>query len=191
MLKLNTEHMAALYYSFDGKMVIEPKKYDDPYDNWYYQNLCLPSDMIEHMELLEDMAYNCAVLELGTRYGVSTSAFAHSAHRVWTVDIVDCSQYIPKECTNVTHIVGDSTSIDYDSFVRYPDIVLIDTEHTFEQVVKEFEHIVSLNPAFVLFHDYQIPEVKAAIDYIAKTHGYIYEINGEVFPLVIMKVDEL
>jgi hypothetical protein len=146
--------------------------------------------MIEHMELLEDMAYNCAVLELGTRFGVSTSAFAHSAHKVWTVDIVDCSQYIPKECTNVTHIVGNSTSIDYDSFVRYPDVVLIDTEHTYQQVIKEFEHIVSLQPEYVLFHDYQIPEVKEAIDYIADTYRYEYTVNGKVFPLAIMEIKQ-
>jgi cephalosporin hydroxylase len=190
MLKLKTEHMAAMYYSFDGKMVIEPKKYDDPYDNWYYQNLCLPSDMIEHLELLEDMAENCIVLELGTRYGVSTSAFAHRGFIVHTVDIEDCSQYIPKECTKVKHIIGDSTNIDYAAMRIYPQIVLIDTEHTYQQVIKEFEHIVSLQPEYVLFHDYQIPEVKEAIDYIADTYGYEYTVNGEVFPLSIMEIKQ-
>jgi cephalosporin hydroxylase len=182
--------MEALYYSFDGKMIIEPKKYDDPYDNWYYQNLCLPSDMIEHLELLERMAENCIVLELGTRYGVSTSAFAHSAYKVWTIDIEDCSQYIPEGITNTIHLVGDSTSIEYDSFVRYPDIVLIDTEHTYQQVIKEFEHIVFLHPEYVLFHDLQIPEVKDAIDYIADTYGYEYTVNGKVYPLAIMEIKQ-
>lgn len=188
MLKLNTEHMKALYYSFDGRVVIEPKKYLDPYDSWYFSNLCLPSDMLEHLELLESMANGKVVLELGTRYGVSTSAFAHSAKAVYTVDIVDCSQYLPKECTNVQHLVSESTALDYASMGIHPQLVLIDTEHTYEQVIKEFRHIVSLHPEYVLFHDYQIFEVKDAIEHIAQTYGYTYIVNGKVFPLVIMEL---
>lgn len=190
MLKLAVEHIEKLEYSFDGHMRITPKTYPNPYDTWYFGNLAIPSDMVEHLPYLCQVADRAKVLELGTRYGVSTSAFAKNAEVVWTVDREDCSRAIPKGIDNVHFIQEESTRIDYEQLGIYPDIVLIDTEHTFNQVIKEFEHIIKLTPVKVLFHDYQIPEVGQAIEYIAKKYEYPYTVMGKVFPLVEMIIEE-
>lgn len=191
MLRLHTEHMEYIEYSFTGKLNIVPKHYEDPYDNWYYRNLALPSDMSEHLVFLENIAKDSIVLELGTRYGVSTSAFAHNAKYVYTVDIDDCSKYIPEEIDNVEFIQGNSLEINYNKYIGDKvDVVLIDTIHTYEQVVAEYNRVKLLNPDVIIFHDMQIKEVERAVKYISETYNISYETSGNVYPIAIMYSNE-
>jgi hypothetical protein len=189
MLRLEPQHIKDIYYSFNGRLQIVPKKYDNVYDNWYFRNLATPSDMTEHLVYLEEIAKDKIVLELGTRYGVSTSAFCHSAKYVYTVDIEDCSMYIPDGIENVTFMHTKSTDIDVIDFDGINiDIVLIDTEHTYKQVINEFSIIYPLYPDIVVFHDVQIAEVKEAIEDICKEYNLTYKVMGNVYPIAIIEL---
>jgi hypothetical protein len=113
------------------------------------------TDMWKHMPVLRKHARG-NVVELGTRYGVSTSALlagveAHGGH-VWSVDTEDCSHlfaghplwtFRQQESTNTDGLPDDI------------DVLLVDTIHTYEQVMAELElWFPRLNPGGMVFgHD--------------------------------------
>ncbi len=124
-----------------------------PTPTWqrYMECVGTPSDIQHHLPLLYSLARG-NVLELGTRTGVSTAALlagveAHGG-RVWSVDVDDCSGLFAGhplwsfEQGNSTdpYIVecialrptGEDTA--YDDGI---DLLLVDTEHTVEQVALE------------------------------------------------------
>jgi predicted O-methyltransferase YrrM len=103
-----------------------------------YQLACATqSDIQHHLGLLFSLARG-NVLELGTRGGVSTVALLAGVERsgghVWSLDIEDCSGVLPAH-PQWTFTRGDSTDTAlYETFGKTTfDLVLIDTEHTYEQ----------------------------------------------------------
>jgi len=104
----------------------------------YQQHYRTQSDIQHHLGLLFSLARG-NVLELGTRSGVSTAALLAGVERqgghVWSVDIEDCS-HVAAGHDQWTFIQGSSTDPDLTAQKtgNEPfDLLLIDTEHTFEQ----------------------------------------------------------
>jgi predicted O-methyltransferase YrrM len=133
----------------------------------YQSNLSVWSDIQYALPRLHDTALrypHVAVLELGTRSGVSTTAFLAAAEQagghVWSVD-TDGS-LIPgwwHESSLWTFICGD------DLLVELPDcqfnVVLIDTSHRYEHTLAELRRFIPLvTPGGAVFlHDTTLPGV--------------------------------
>lgn len=111
----------------------------------YREWLCTPHDMQAHLPRLDALAQNVC-LELGTRYGASTSALLTgvraSGGHVWSVDTEDCSGLF--DCDEWTFVQADSCDV---GAVQYAgmledtriNLLLIDTLHTREQVLRELD----------------------------------------------------
>jgi predicted O-methyltransferase YrrM len=187
------EHIEKIIFSFNYGYRFILKDYNNNFDNWYAQKAVNPSDFAEHMALVKSFAEQSnAALELGTRYATSTAAMAYAKELI-TIDKDDCSEYIPKDIENVCFKHSCTLSFDYDTHYldKRVDLVLIDTIHTYEQVKAEYNAILSVlaNDAIIMFHDYNIPEVKKAVKEIAKEEGVEVQVNGYVFPLAYIKLE--
>lgn len=150
----------------------------------YYQT---PSDIQHHLGLLFSLARG-NVLELGTRGGVSTAALLagveRNGGRVWSLDLDDCSN-VAGGCRQWVFYQGDSR--DVDAFRRrmmeynpslFPDafdLILIDTEHTYEMATAELAawHSYLRPGGHILMHDPEtFPGVRRAAQEFADAHGW-------------------
>lgn len=155
----------------------------------YHQHLATPSDIQHHLPLLRALAQG-NVLELGTRSGVSTVALlagveAHGGH-VWSVDLDDCSA-VAAEHPQWTFVRGSSTDGEilgewfsesnpyhYQEDVFF-DLILIDTEHTYEQARAELalwgDYLA--RGGIVCMHDTEtFPGVRRAAQEFADARGW-------------------
>jgi hypothetical protein len=152
------------------------------------------TDMWQHMPLLRRLARG-NVVELGTRYGVSTSALlagveAQGGH-VWSVDTEDCSHLFDGHPL-WTFRQQDSTCMD--DMPNRVDVLFVDTIHTYEQVTKELTLWYSrLAPgAVVLGHDTEDvkgepTEVKQAfVDFGNKMDVQRLEFHRGCFGMAVM-----
>ena len=129
------------------------------------------TDMAYHMPFLETMAaHSGVVLEIGCGHGNgSTRAFTRglrrSAHRLHHV-IVDIDPERPEEMPlndlyAVTKVTGDSRDPRVANTAAraladfYPDIIFIDTVHTYEQLAAELEvwRPLACKDTLWVFHD--------------------------------------
>lgn len=104
------------------------------------------SDIQTHLSTLYDAARMTeAMLELGTRGGVSTSALLAGTcdssveGHLWSVDRDDCSALFA-ECPRWTFIQADSCDVAAIEAAGLPaliDVLFIDTAHTREQTYRE------------------------------------------------------
>lgn len=109
----------------------------------YQQHVATPSDIQHHLPLLFSLARG-NVLELGTRTGVSTAALlagveAHGGH-VWSIDIDERSAGVAAGHPLWTFVHGSSTNPDLiasKTGAEPFDLLLIDTEHTYNQAAAE------------------------------------------------------
>ncbi len=117
-----------------------------------------PSDIIEHLPTLvqnvEDLNAT-KVIELGVRYGVSTIAWLYALEgkgQLWAVDVSYPAPSKPGEpnlldsqdgLTVLPHwlfLLGDVTSnIVLDALPKKVDIVMVDTNHVYEETLVELE----------------------------------------------------
>jgi predicted O-methyltransferase YrrM len=159
----------------------------------YQQHYMTPSDIQHHLGLLFSLAKG-NVLELGTRGGVSTAALLAGVElpggRVWSVDIEDCSAvaaghplwtFTQGSSTSVT-VRDDVAFVDYidgdgddNTGTREFDLILIDTEHTYEQAAAELAlwHPFVSPGGTILMHDPEtFPGVRRAAREFATKHGW-------------------
>jgi predicted O-methyltransferase YrrM len=154
----------------------------------YQQHYMTPSDIQHHLGLLFSLAKG-NVLELGTRGGVSTQALLagverHGGH-VYSVDIEDCSQVANHAQWTFTQASStDPTLPDrLDAFGEIDengegapfDLVLIDTEHTYEQASAELAlwGLLVRPGGHILMHDPEtFPGVRRAAREFAAAHGW-------------------
>lgn len=169
------------YGGFDGETPIQRR-----YEEWLHT----PSDIREHLPYLYQIAKG-VVVELGARYGASTSAFVAAKEdglcdAVFSFDIdPSCSRLleIPGYAENLTLFIGESTKIP-DEVPNQIDILFVDTEHTYAQVTAELNAWLPRvkDGGLLLFHDTELPEVKRAIEehpmlqnsimvYLENSHG--------------------
>lgn len=147
----------------------------------YQQHCATPSDIQHHLGLLFSLARG-NVLELGTRGGVSTAALLagverHGGH-VWSVDLDDCSG-VAAGHPDWTFIQGSSTDTEIAKFCAETldsiDLLLIDTEHTYEQASAELAlwgpHVAP--GGHICMHDPEtFPGVRRAAQEFADAHGW-------------------
>lgn len=157
----------------------------------YQQHYATPSDIQHHLGLLYSLAHG-NVLELGTRGGVSTAALLAGVERsgghVWSIDIdPNCALVFIAQLTAAqaettvqlwTFIHGNSTDPDLtasktggDPF----DLLLIDTDHTWEQASAELAlwgpHVA--RGGTIAMHDPEtFPGVRRAAQEFADAHGW-------------------
>jgi hypothetical protein len=162
------------------------------YQHWLAQQ----TDIQHHLPLLNAVARG-NVVELGTRMGVSTAALLEGVERhggrVVSIDIADCSalfrghpQWVciqsDSRHPNLPATVARELGTDAEQWI---DVLLVDTEHTYDQVTAELElwwPLVRVG-GYVLAHDTEtFPGVRAAIeDWLQVEHGdvhYVLPCNG-------------
>lgn len=162
-------------------------------DLWhrYMQAYHTPSDISHHIGLLYSLARG-NVVELGTRTGVSTSALLAGVEArggfVFSVDIEDCSHLF--DHPQWAFLQMDSRDVEtfyavLDTHVDYPrwpkddpyevDLLLIDTEHTYEQASAELAAWAAcMRPGgHILLHDPEtFPGVRRAITEFCAARGW-------------------
>jgi predicted O-methyltransferase YrrM len=135
-------------------------------------------DMAPHYQTLIRVARECkTIIEWGVRGGVSTWAFLEGLPadgKLVSVDIVDC--VVPRrvsEDPRWTFIVGDD--LDPEVRAQLPetaDVVFIDTSHTYEQTVAELGIVLDYQPAKIVMHDVNQPQVRQAVDEFCAREGW-------------------
>jgi predicted O-methyltransferase YrrM len=153
----------------------EPKM--TPVRQRYLQHLSRESDIQHHLPLLNAVARG-TVVELGTRTGVSTAAFLDGVERrggrVVSIDIDDVSR-LYRGHPNWVCIQADSRDERLPDLVRkeadiaderFIDVLFVDTEHTYEQVMGELDLWGPFvkRDGYILCHDTEtFPGVRQAV----------------------------
>jgi hypothetical protein len=159
----NTAYRFLPYGGFESTTPIQKR-----YEEWLFT----PSDIIEHLPILYNYAKG-TIVELGTKYGASTSAFVAACENGKCDRAI--SYDIDPMCSSLYQIPGykkywelkEHSSISHDPLAPNKiDVLFIDTIHTYEHVTKELDlWVPKLNhTATILFHDTENPEVKKAIE---------------------------
>lgn len=140
----------------------------------YQECLCTPTDMQYNLAWLSYVAHG-NVVELGTRFGVSTTAFmvSNRVDKLVTIDNDSGASYAAqffKHDPRFTQIIADSTDPHTLVTVQQAgidsiDLLFIDTLHTTSQVLQELELWWPMvrHDGLVVFHDGQIEDVYNAI----------------------------
>ena len=128
-------------------------------------------DMAPHIEQLADYARGCeTIVEFGVRGAVSTWAMLEAMSpkgNLYGVDI-DPDPPLPPAVNRDARfhlIVGDAATVKLP--VKKADLVMIDASHEFAPTVAELVRAASLQPDFILCHDYlyrETPQVRMALD---------------------------
>lgn len=158
-----------------------------------------PSDIKEHLPELRERAHG-TVLELGVREAVSTAALLtgvaeHGGH-LYSVDVMpECGRYYAGH-PNWTFIHADSrdkAAIQSAGVPDVLDVLFIDTEHTYEQVLSELNTWGDMvKPGgVILAHDTDsFPGVAQAIMAWAMERGYQPEFRHESNGLGVIAIPE-
>lgn len=126
-------------------------------DHLYQRAARTPGDINEHVPTLFALAQQCPrVTEFGTRYGISTIAFAASRPRVLTCyDLerhpdVDGIEAAAKEAgVDFRFVQANVLHVD----ILPTDLLFVDTLHTGDQVEAELARHGDKASRFIAFHD--------------------------------------
>jgi len=141
---------------------------------WAYDQV----DMYPHIWTLHGHATKAkVVVEFGVRGGVSTWAILDGIPEdglLFSVDILPC--IVPPRVSSDprwTFLIGD----DLDPAIQaqlpaHADMVFIDTDHTYEQTVKELAYTLTLTPDRIVMHDYVMEPVQRAGDEFCAREGW-------------------
>jgi cephalosporin hydroxylase len=140
-----------------------------------YDHARLFVDMAPHIDTLIDLAKGASViLELGVRTGVSTWAFLTGMSKIGFLLGVDFDQRIVADNWLPPQVIDDSrfmfiegSDTDPELVATYPfepDIVMIDTSHTFDQTLAELAIADSIQAKTIILHDYALPDVRDAVN---------------------------
>jgi hypothetical protein len=115
-----------------------------------------PTDIHKHLPLLRDLAQRCkTVVELGVRDGQSTRAFLVTPVQLRSYDIVLDPNV--ERLFEISRSVGnDHVYIEADDLkIELPevDMIFIDTEHTYYQLVQELRRHGNKAQKYLAFHD--------------------------------------
>lgn len=125
-------------------------------DVFYFKAKTTPSDIHEHIDWLRDLAVQCDhVTEMGSRTGVSTTALlAAQPKKLIAYDIVIQSQlytlYTHKGTTEFV-IINEST-LEIDP-IEETDLLFIDTEHNYDQLIAELRRHGNRSRKWIAMHD--------------------------------------
>jgi cephalosporin hydroxylase len=173
---------------------------DDPVEYRYQELLATPMDMQQHMPRLRDYAQG-TVVELGCRYGSSTTAFLAGLQErgghLYSIDISDHDvRHTRKQLGNHpqwTFMQGDSHDPDVAEQVFAIDVLLIDSLHTYEQVKGELAlWAPKVRPGGrILLHDWEVyPEIVRVVKEYATAHNLYVEWHPGSCGLAEMRTQE-
>lgn len=122
-------------------------------------------------------------LEIGTAEGNSLYVLSHALEDDARIVCVDwCETHTEEqrnevikemEQKNISILAYDSHSMSASNLVRgLFDVVLIDAGHTYADVIADAMVFGKLATKYILFHDMQLPEVKAAFEWYCKTQKF-------------------
>ncbi len=147
------------------------KREDIPHDITLREYADAWLDMAPHIDHLQSFARDAdTIVEFGIRGAVSTWAFLDAMPvygRLIGVDI-DPDPPLPRRVRDDDRfrlVVGDAATVPLP--VEHADLVMIDASHEFVATVRELERAATLDPKYILCHDYlykQSPQVAAAIN---------------------------
>lgn len=153
------------------------------------------ADISEHLPTLLEYASLCdTIVELGTRYLVSTFPFLLSMPKeLICVDIVHPKEYIQGQSNlDIAFEFAKDNNIDFrfihanDLEIDLPesDLIFIDTDHTYEQLKAELALHGNKAKQFLIFHDTNIESMTEAIyEFLAMNNNWemldrVYNDNG-------------
>lgn len=144
-----------------------------------YNQLCnTPSDINEHLPTLKALTEQCeSVVEMGTRYCVSTFAFIEGSPKKLTcIDIVHPNSYhaqggiesfrkavelCAEKGIDFQFIEADTLKIE----IEPVDLLFIDTLHTYEQLSQELKLHANKAKKYIVLHDTtSCPELWQAVE---------------------------
>jgi predicted O-methyltransferase YrrM len=158
-------------------------------------------DMFPHVNTLVGLAREChTILELGTRSGSSTWAFLTGLAVTGELTSVDSDPRVFREGwlppqvyddPRFTFIEGDD--LDEDIIARYPkapDLVFIDTSHTYQQTLRELYMVVKMWPNRIVLHDWALEDVENSVmDFLRIYRKYrIEQIEKSQWGLAVLRL---
>jgi len=120
------------------------------------------------------------IVEFGTGTGASTYAFSEAIKltngNLWSVDIAECKTVRNKYVDNKNIIFVQSDSVEFIKNWNNGniDILLCDSDHSYERVYRELDASIKYNPKIIFIHDtlfgdYTIaPPYNACVDFSKK-----------------------
>lgn len=172
-------------------------------------DVIIVQDKIE-LNYVYDLMKGCdckSYLEVGTAEGNSLYVLGHAIKDDGFISYIDLGENHTKShrqeslgaladsgvMLNLSEYLGDSTDLEtYKKILGNTyDCVLIDGGHDFATVLSDAILYAPLATKYVFFHDIQLPEVKAAVDWFVKRWDlgeYSEVINSDTFGYGIIKV---
>jgi hypothetical protein len=133
-------------------------------------------DMAPHVATLRRLAKGSRrAVEFGVRTGVSTWALLDAIAARGTLDswdIEDVRDRVPdrvRDDPRWTLHVGDSLTA---TVPAAPDIVFIDTSHTYRQTIDELRLCASWGAPLIVLHDWNLEPVSSAVSEFCDRTGY-------------------
>lgn len=171
----------------------------------FQECLVTPTDMAYNLQWLSQVARG-NVVELGTRYGISTTAFmvSNRVDKLVSIDIeTDFACQFFDHDERFTFYKSDSTDKTTRDLVLHCnfdqiDLLFVDTLHTTEQVLAELDIWFDMvkPDGLIVFHDAQIPEVRHAVDlWFDRYHPYLVNeywypcgtVDDNPYPVIAMR----
>lgn len=159
---------------------------------------------LEHVfNLMKDC--NCeSYLEVGTAEGNSMYVLGQIPDKIHYIDIgeehtkaprTEVTTSLTKDGKNIGSFLGDSTDPETmpSKIIQEYDCVLIDGGHDFATVLSDAIMYAPLAKKYVFFHDIQLPEVRAAVEWFVKRWKlgkYSTFINSDTFGYGIIEVEQ-
>lgn len=162
----------------------------------------------EELEYVFNLMRDCdcgSYLEVGSAEGNSLYVLSHAVRDKGIIQYVDYGEphteqprrrvvnEIKESKYEVYECLGDSTKPQTHPYKRKVDVVLIDGGHDYTTVISDSIMYAPLATRYVFFHDVQLPEVKAAVDWFVKRWDlgeYSEFINSDSFGYGIIKVKQ-
>jgi hypothetical protein len=126
-------------------------------NEYHLKNCKTPSDINEHLPVLEDYAKKCdTVCEMGVRKGISTWTFLNARPKKlvsydieYSPDLEKHKQYAKNDCLNYEYIIQDVLKTE----IEECDFLFIDTWHTYSQLKQELMLHANKAKKYLGFHD--------------------------------------
>lgn len=138
-----------------------------------YKNACItPSDINQHMVTLFGLGKEVNhITEMGVRTGVSTRAWLNLAvnyektlvsYDIYLdITVAELFQKAKKLNKNVTYNIANTLKIE----IEPTDLLFIDTEHTYDQLIQELRLHGNKASKYIVMHDtVTFPELNFAVD---------------------------
>jgi cephalosporin hydroxylase len=143
---------------------MEPWKRNIVDEKFYYLSNT-PSDINEHLPILKKYTEECeSVLELGVRWIVASWAFLSGKPKYFTgldiddpsihgADLNELKKGAEQNNVNFNFILGDDLNPEVYNNLPNFDLIFIDTDHTYHQVINELKVYNSKANKYIILHD--------------------------------------